>query len=271
MATVSPYVIPNTTILTLLIGLASQTQAQQLSLDLQIGGQYAYAEGGHFGVGKRPFKGHAFLLNPFLAPMVRLQLQNDTGISFGYSGGALGWGYTLQIPKAQSNGAYGGAYAGRAVGVYLDRLPLLVSRPVARFDFQPLPTAAEQYVYSIRIDAFAGGGMNYVRGFCQTCNLSAGFVSPQDTIVFRQQPSIIRHWGAFLTAGATARFYRLGRERFNISLFLNQGLTTMMRVPVQYTYNSQRGAVTLSVRGSGIGVLAAVPIRLKKWKNAART
>ncbi|AHJ97782.1 hypothetical protein [Hymenobacter swuensis] len=217
----------------LLLTLTNPARSQQLSLDLQIGGQYAYAEGGHFGIGKRPFKGHEFLITPFVAPMLRLQLKDETNISIGYSGGGLGWGYKLQVPKAQSNGAYGGAYGGHAVSVYLDRLPLLVSWPVARFDFQPLPTEAEQYAYSIR--------------FCQTCNLGAGIVSPQDTIVFRQQPSITRHWGAFLTGGATARFYRLGRERFNISLFLNQGLTTMMRVPVQYTYNSQRGAVTLPV------------------------
>ncbi|SEU03635.1 hypothetical protein SAMN04487998_3604 [Hymenobacter actinosclerus] len=197
--------------------------------------------------------------------MLRLQFNGSYGISLGYSGGGLGWGYKLQVPKSISHSPYGGVYAGKAVSVYLDRIPVLFNHTVTRFDFKEVNADQELYLLSVKIDMFAGGGVNYVRGFCESCNLSGGFISPQDTIIFRQQPAIVRHWGGYVTAGATARVYRLGREKFNVTLFLNQGLTTMMEVPVQYTYNSGRGSIKLHVRGSGVGLLAAVPIRLKTF------
>ncbi|WP_126546787.1 hypothetical protein [Hymenobacter amundsenii] len=236
-----------------------------LYLDAQIGGQYAFAEGAHLGLGKRPFKGHDFLLDYFVAPMLRLQFNESNGISLGYSGGGLGWGYKLQVPKSISHSPYGGVYAGKAVSVYLDRIPVLFNHTITRFDFKEINTDQDLYLLSVKIDMFAGGGVNYVRGFCETCNLSGGFISPQDTVIFRQQPTIVRHWGGYVTAGAIARVYRLGKEKFNVTLFLNQGLTTMMEVPVQYTYNSGRGSIKMRVRGSGVGLLAAVPIRLKTF------
>ncbi|RSK38203.1 hypothetical protein [Hymenobacter perfusus] len=237
-----------------------------LYLDAQLGGEYAFAEGAHLGVGQRPFKGHEFLITPFVAPMLRLQFNDTKGLSIGYSGGGLGWGYKLQVPRSMSYGSYGGGYAGHAVSVYLDRIPVLFNRTLAQFNFKEINSEQELYLYSLKIDLFAGGGVNYVRGFCESCNLNAGLVSPQDTIIFRQQPAIVRHWGGYVTAGAIARMYRLGKERLNVTVFLNQGLTTMMEVPVQYTYNSGQGAIKLRVRGSGVGILAAIPIRLKTFK-----
>lgn len=237
-----------------------------LYLDAQVGGQYAFAEGAHLGLGQRPFKAHEFLITPLVAPMLRLQLNERTGVSLGYSGGGLGWGYKLQVPPSLSNNPYGGAYAGHAVSVYLDRVPLLLNHTVTQINFKEISAEQGRYLFGLKIDAFAGGGVNYVRGFCKTCNLGAGVVSPLDTIIFRQQPAITRHWGGYVTVGATARVYRLGKERFNVTVFINQGLTTMMEVPVQYTYNSGRGAITLRVRGSGVGLLAAVPIRLKSFQ-----
>ena len=241
-----------------------------LYLDAQVGGQYAYAEGAHFGVGQRPFKGRAFLITPFVAPMLRLQLTERTGVSVGYSGGGLGWGYRLQVPAGQSNNPYGGVSAGNAVSVYLDRVPLLINRTVARVNFQEVDAINELYRFGLGVDVFAGVGVNYVRGFCATCQLGSGFSGQGDTIAFREQPVIVRHWGGYVTAGAVGRVYHLGKERLAVTLFVNQGLVTMMEVPVQYAYNGGRGAVTLRVRGSGIGLLVAVPLRLKTFPRTAK-
>jgi len=248
------------------LGHSSRLFAQRtLYLDAQVGGQYAYAEGAHFGVGQRPFKGNAFLITPFVAPMLRLQLSARTGVSVGYSGGGLGWGYRLQVPPALSNNPYGGVSASNAVSVYLDRVPLLVNRTIARFNYQEVDATHAVYRFGLGVDAFAGVGLNYVRGFCETCHLGAGFAAPGDTVSFRERPVIVHHWGGYVTAGVVGRVYHLGKERLAVTLFVNQGLVTMMEVPVQYAYNGSRGAVTLRVRGSGIGLLAAVPLRLKTF------
>ncbi len=252
--------------LAICLGYSPSLFAQRtLYLDAQVGGQYAYAEGAHFGVGQRPFKGRAFLITPFVAPMLRLQLTARTGVSVGYSGGGLGWGYRLQVPPALSNNPYGGVSAGNAVSVYLDRVPLLVNRTIARVNFQEVDAPNELYRFGLGVDVFAGAGINYVRGFCETCALGSGFAGRGDTVSFRERPVIVRQWGGYITAGVVGRVYHLGKERFAVTLFVNQGLVTMMEVPVQYAYNGGRGAITLRVRGSGIGLLAAVPLRLKTF------
>lgn len=253
------------------LGYSPSLLAQRmLYLDAQVGGQYAYAEGAHFGLGQPPLKGRAFLITPFVAPMLRLQLTERTGVSVGYSGGGLGWGYRLQVPAGQSNNPYGGVSASNAVSVYLDRIPLLVNRTVARANFQEFDATNELYRFGLGLDVFAGVGVNYVRGFCATCHLGSGFSGQGDTVTFREQPIIVRHWGGYLTAGLIGRVYHLGKERLSITLFVNQGLVTMMEVPVQYTYNGNRGAVTLRVRGSGVGVMVAVPLRLKTFSRTAQ-
>ncbi|SMB79781.1 hypothetical protein SAMN00120144_4219 [Hymenobacter roseosalivarius DSM 11622] len=89
-----------------------------------------------------------------------------------------------------------------------------------------------------------------------------------DTIVFRESIWVRRKWGGFLVGGVTARFYRLGKERLNLSLYYTQGLTDMLLVPVEYRYNAQRGATTLHVRGSGLSATLGIPIRLKTFGNA---
>jgi hypothetical protein len=136
------------------------------------------------------------------------------------------------------------------------------------YNIREIDTLRHTYLASFRLDAVVGGGLNRIGNNCLDCSqLSAGG-GLFDTIDFRETVQLRRQWGGFLLGGVTARFYRLGKERLNLSVYYTQGLTDMLRVPVEYRYNSQRGATTLRVRGSGFSATLGLPIRLKTFRKA---
>ncbi|HEX8326573.1 MAG TPA: hypothetical protein VF629_03450 [Hymenobacter sp.] len=143
---------------------------------------------------------------------------------------------------------------------------------IRRVNWIPLDTLDRLYLLSFKLDVFAGGGLNRVGDNCLACGDPnptpiTGQTNPfKDVIEFREQPYYRRTWGGFVTAGATARFYRRGKERLNFSLALTQGLTDMLTIPVQYSYNGRRGATVLQARGSGISATLGYPILISTFR-----
>ncbi|NVO83414.1 hypothetical protein HW556_00815 [Hymenobacter sp. P5252] len=147
----------------------------------------------------------------------------------------------------------------------MHQLPVLLSKTFREINIREIDTIRHTYLASFRLDAVLGGGLNRLGNNCLDCGgVDAGGLF-YDTIDFRQTIIVRRKWGGFLMGGVTARFYRLGKERLNLSIYYTQGLTDMLLVPVQYQYNSQRGATTLHIRGSGVSATLGVPIRLKTF------
>lgn len=251
----------------------AQTPApKKLFLDLQLGGQYAYAEGGHFSSNTRPFTRHYFILKFWPGALLRYQATPRLAISTGYTGGATGWGYRLKMPKELTNNGNGegGSRNGTTTAVYVDRIPLLLDWQLKSFNFKLVDANTGLYNYAIKLNLTGGVGAVRVRDFTNN-RLSLGPYFGNDTIDIKEaDPYIVNRWGAYVTAGATARFYRLGKEKFNIGLFLNQGFTDLVRVNVDYAYNGgNKGSHLFRSRGSGIGLTVGVPICLKTFRSAA--
>lgn len=239
----------------------------KLYFDTRIGAGYNFAEGAHAGKGTRPFKARNFVLHNFIYLQPRLQITDKVALTAGYRGSGLSWGYKLEVPKEITVNPFPqGNQSGHGNSAYMHQLPVELHYGVGKYNIHSLDTLDQLYLVSFRLDAFVGGGVNRIGNNCIDCgNLNetpiTGQTSPiRDVIEFRQQPYYNRTWGGFLTAGVTARFYRLGKERFNFSLALTQGLTNMIIVPVQYSYNGRLGATTLHVRGSGISATLGYPI-----------
>lgn len=253
-------------LLVLIILFCGRARAQQkLFLDLRLGSEYGYAESGHFGLGTRPLKGHKFILQFFPSALLRYQVSEKLSLATGYSGGAAGWGYKLTVPDDVTHNDFGGAWNSSANAVYLDRFPLLVEYTARRFNFKPVSDAQGLYQYSVGLSVTGGIGASHLHGFVYN-RLQVGPVFLKDTIDFQEQdPVVLRHWGGYATAGITARFYRLGKERLNVALSVQQGFADLLQQQVDYTYNSRRGSQLFRVRGSSLGLAVGIPIRLKTF------
>ena len=194
--------------------------------------------------------------------MLRLQVNEKLGIATGYSGSTLGWAYGIEVPQQYTLNPFHGEQRSHGVGVYMHQLPLLVSKTIGAYNIREIDTVRHTYLASFRLDAVFGGGLNRIGNNCMDCGSLSGGGGFYDTIEFEESPVVRRKWGGFLIGGVTARFYRLGKERLNLSVYYTQGLTDMLLVPVAYRYNSQRGATTLHVRGSGFSATLGLPLRL---------
>jgi len=259
-------------VLIILFGIPFSGHAQRkLYLDLKLGANYTFAEGAYFGKGTLPFKAHSKLsFDDQAVVMLRLQANDKLGFSTGYSGSTLGWAYSIQMPSKYTINPYHGEWKGSSSGLYMHQFPIYVNKIIGEYNIKEIDTVRHIFLASFRLDAVFGGGINRISNNCLDCGQlgSGGLI--YDTIEFRERPTIRSKWGSFLTAGVTARFYRLGKERLNLSVYYTQGLTDMLLVPVEYKYNSQKGATTLHVRGSGFSATLGVPIRLKTFKTNYR-
>ena len=235
-----------------------------LYLDLRAGINHNFVEGAYLGKGEPPFKAHGRLnFGVQAVAMLRLQLSEQVGIATGYSGSELGWAYGLKVPKQHTRNPFEGEEKSHGSGLYLHQFPLLLTKTMKVYHLREIDTVRHTYLASFRLDAVFGGGLNRLGNYCRDCDeeLSTGG-GLYDEIEFRETLLVRRQWGQFLLGGVTARFYRLGKERLNLSLYYTQGLTDMLLVPVEYRYNTQRGATTLHVRGSGFSATLGVPLRL---------
>ncbi len=250
-----------------MFALGAKAQSK-LYLDLKLGISHNEAEGAYFGKGTKPFKAHSTLrdvsFDEQAVAMLRLQMREKWSIAAGYSGSALAWSYSLQMPQQYTVNPYHGEWKGHGASLYMHQLPLLVSRTIGAYNLKEIDTIRHTYLASFRLDAVLGGGLNRIGNNCLECGQLGGGLL-YDTIEFRETPTVKRKWGGFLIGGVTARFYRLGKERLNLSVFYTQGLTDMVLVPVDYQYNSQRGFTTLHVRGTGFSATLGIPIRLKTF------
>ena len=254
-----------------LLGLPKHTHAQsKLYLDLRAGINHNFVEGAYFGKGERPFKAHSPLnFGVQAVGMLRLHLSEKLGIAAGYSGSNLGWSYSLKVPKEHTLNPFEGEWRSHGSGVYLHQLPLLLTKTIKAYNIREIDTVRHTYLVSFRLDAVFGGGLNRIGNDCLDCDgLSTGG-GLYDEIEFRETIIVRRKWGQFLIGGVTARFYRLGKERLNLSIYYTQGLTDMLLVPVEYRYNTQREATTLHVRGSGFSATLGYPLRLATFGRAA--
>lgn len=252
-------------ILSLLSPSSSLAQAR-LYLDLKLGANHTFAEVAYFGKGTRPFKAYSTLtFDEQAVAMPRLQLTDKFGISAGYSGSTLGWDYSLKVPQKYSYNPFDGEWRGVGTGLYMHQLPLLFNWTIGEYNIREIDPVRHLYLASFRLDVVGGGGLNRIGNNCLDCDDLSSGIGLYDTIDFRETIIVRRKWGGFLIGGVTARFYRLGKERLNLSVYYTQGLTDMLLVPVEYRYNSQRGATTLHVRGSGLSATLGVPIRLKTF------
>jgi hypothetical protein len=244
----------------LAVSLSGSAQSK-LYLDLRAGGNFTFAEGAYFGKGEPPFKAHSSQSFGVQAVvMLRLQLSEKFGIATGYSGSDLGWGYSIEVPKKYSVNPFHPDKMGSSTGAYMHQFPLLFSKTVGEYNIREIDTVRHLYLASFRLDAVFGGGLNRYGGgpLKGSYRASGGY----DLIEFNATPILRRQWGQFLIGGVTARFYRLGKERANLSFYYTQGLTDMILVPVEYRYNTQSGATTLHVRGSGFSATLGLPLRL---------
>ena len=234
-----------------------------LYLDLRAGINHNFVEGAYFGKGEPPFKARSPLnFGVHAGGLVRLQLSETVSLAAGYNGSSLAWSYGLKVPKQHTRNPFEGEEKSHGSGVHMYQFPLLLTKTIRVFNIREIDTVQHTYLASFRLDAVLGGGLNRIGNDCLDCDgLSTGG-GLYDEIEFRETIVERRKWGQFLTGGVTARFYRLGKERLNLSVSYTQGLTDMLLVPVAYRYNTQRGATTLHVRGSGLSATLGVPLRL---------
>lgn len=271
------YRIGSLAFLLALLSLAAGQAQTKLYLDARLGAGYNFAEGAHSGKGERPFKARNFIGHVFLYLQPRVQFNEKWGLTAGYRGSGSSWGYKLEVPADVTVNPFPqGNQRGRAGSAYLHQFPLQLHYTTGRYNLHPLDTLDRLYLFSFKLDVFAGGGLNRNGNNCLDCGSLnptpvTGQTSPtRDIIEFQDQPYYHHTWGGFLTVGATARFYRLGKERLNFSLALTQGLTDMLLVPVQYSYNGRLGATTLHVRGSGISATLGYPILLSTFNKRSK-
>lgn len=239
----------------------------RLYLDLQLGANYTHAEGAYFGKETPPFKAYDPRQSFDEQGVVRLRLQANEkfGVSVGYNGSTLGWGYHLKVPNTNSYNPFGGGQFHKSTGRYIHQFPLLFTRTIGRYNIKEIDAERHLYLMSFRLDAVFGGGLNRMKNKYGYGSFGSG-AGLYDTVQFKQTIIRRRTWGGFFIGGVTARFYRLGKERLNLSLYYTQGLTDMVLVPVTYRYNAQRGSTTLHVRGSGFSATLGVPLCLVTFK-----
>lgn len=244
-----------------------QCRAQsRLYLDLKVGANHNFAEGAYFGKGEPPFKAYSRLtFHEQGVVMIRLQVREKWSISAGYSGSTLGWAYSIRVPEKFTANPYGGEQRGISTGAYMHQWPLLIGKTIKGYNIREIDDIQHIYLASFKLDIVAGGGLNRIGNNCLSCNNSNGGILLYDLIEFEDNPIVKSRLGGFLIGGITSKFYRLGKERLNLSFYYTQGLTDMLIVPVNYRYNSETGSTTLHVRGSGFSATLGVPIRLKSF------
>ncbi|HEX8425295.1 hypothetical protein [Hymenobacter sp.] len=257
-----------------LVSISAQNSFAQAKvyLDAGIGFGYNYAEGGHFGWANEPFIKRQFILHNFLNIQPRVQLNKKFSFALGYRGSGLSWGYKIKVPdNITVNASKKGDKQGHANSAYLHQFPLMLNYLVKRYNIRALDTLDKAYLLSFKLDVFLGGGLNLIGNNCLNCgNFNSTTITGQtnparDIIEFRQQPYYNHKWGSFLTIGVMAHFYRLGKERLNLSFAITQGFTDMILVPVQYSYNGNLGAAKMHVRGSGISATLGYPILISTF------
>ena len=257
-----------------LLGLPKHTHAQsKLYLDLKIGANHNAAEGVYFNKSRLPFKPYSTLKDMSFdeqgVAMLRWQFTEKLGLATGYSGSTLGWAYSIEVPQQYTRNPFQGEWRGVGAGAYMHQIPLLLNKTIGEYNIREIDTVSHTYLASFRLDAVLGGGVNLIGNNCLDCGTLGNGVLAYDTIQFNETIIRRRDWGGFLMGGVTARFYRLGKERLNLSLYYTQGLTDILLVPFEYRYNSQRGSTTLHVRGSGFSATLGYPLRLAMFGRAA--
>ena len=136
------------------------------------------------------------------------------------------------------------------------------------YNIKEIDAIQHTYLASFKLDLVIGGALNRIGNNCLSCNNSNGGIALYDLIEFEDNPIVKSRFGGSLIGGITSKFYRLGKEKLNLSFYYTQGLTDMLLVPVNYRYNSETGNTTLHVRGSGFSATLGVPIRLKTFSKA---
>ncbi|GAA4378916.1 hypothetical protein [Hymenobacter koreensis] len=248
----------------LFISFADIQAQNRLYLDAQLGVDHTFAEGAFWKTGQRPLNARVVRRDEIAAPMLRWQGE-QWSVSVGYSGGNYGWGYKVRLPKDLIQNPYGQrVFTGGTSSAYAHRIPVLVSRKLTDVNF--LALGDEQYLLSFRLEGVVGGGAQAKSYTCLDCGSLNPGGNGYDSITFTERPYWRRRWGGYLTAGATARFYRRGKERATLHLLVTQGLQDMIVVPLDYSYNGRQGSTTLRVRGSGVSLMLGYPFKLHTFR-----
>lgn len=132
--------------------------------------------------------------------------------------------------------------------------------------------ASPQTKHGLRLALLAGPqldrqflGYDNYNGKLKTFSTSDG-----NRITLRRTQTDSARWGASVYLGAQARYFRRGRERAHLNLYLVWGLTALNRYRLEYTLNDESYETRLTARSSAIGFTVTVPIRMASWPKGER-
>ncbi|RTQ50834.1 hypothetical protein EJV47_09460 [Hymenobacter gummosus] len=193
--------------------------------------------------------------SPTYGLMARVQLDSRWELSTGARMGGASAGFRAHIPSTALRGNSAAFNASDAWSSNVLHVPFQIG-----YRFGQTSTAG----HGLRLALAAGPQLDWQAfdydpydGRTQVFSSSSG-----NRITWRRAQTDSARWGASVYLGAQARYYRRGRERAHLSLYLVWGLTPLSRYRLDYTLNGEAYETQLTARSSALGFALTVPVRV---------
>lgn len=182
-------------------------------------------------------------------------------VASGLTLGAAGYSFQLEIPEPVGLAGYA-THTSSGYGMY--RIPLQFSYRLS--DIKLLSRRK-----NIQSKCLINGGIELLGGLAfndyfdekrSRFNIIPFFRTPNDSIVGTGEVLRVRNHGIALYGGVRFNFSLNGGQGVAVSLWYNQGLSTILRTNVEYIVNGRNYAVQFGGNGSTFNVNLSVPIKI---------
>lgn len=211
------------------------------------------------------FKRNTFRPNPSAGLFLNAEVRKKWAISYGILVGdnsGIGFRY-----GSASRDLFEGRY-GRAS--FTIRSPIKVQIPIGTYKWlrskrrlkilsnttQPVSNDI-LYLILFRLRGFGGLSYNHITrqtGEAKTENFSRGTI----------RYDILQRYSVSVLAGINLQFFNYNKDRFQLSIFYNQGINTLIKSDITYNLSNQTYTAQVKSRGSYLSVELGYPIKLNK-------
>jgi hypothetical protein len=202
-----------------------------------------------------------------------LRIKSNFFFTSGINFNNIGYTHKLSIPSNLVHNPYGSPVRKSSASIGLFRFPILFSYYFAEYPsskFRPGIIAGNKK-HCVKFKVTGGLCLDYIADIWNlNSGLSAGARFPNssniyfDTLNWKYSMLIKNNLGFSIYTGLSFVYSnrKKNNEILELTIYYNQGFIKMLHTDVEYQMNNIHGYAKLYSKGSGIGVLLTIPIRL---------
>lgn len=213
--------------------------------------------------------------------------RNNIAISIGYMSGYTGYSYKVSTFNIKESNE--GLTQKLSIGNNTKRIPLKLSytlKKVSRIPFAmsrngnkisidlEKARAKQLYLINFKLVGFAAISYNWLlvenTWFPDTYEYTKTNPYTGDYISFNTKLTKIRNNNLSIMAGLTFQCMHKDKERLAVTIYYNQGLSTLKYLYLRYNINGEQYHTTLDIKGSVVGVNISYPFKLYDFDKRKR-